>query len=148
MNRARCVACGFELWIPIADLRCSTLGLYNDARFPGRCLLSFNEHAETLEDLDRKQAQSWMLDLKVASAVIKGVTGAQRVNLAILGNAEPHLHAHLIPRIPNNDPIPTQSPWDHPLPSIPLEPYLIDELVAHLKNELEPASPQAVKTGL
>jgi len=140
----RCMDCGFELWIPISDLRCSTIGLYNDARFPGRCLLMFNEHVEALEDLDGEALENWMLDLRAASTVIKKVAGARRINLAILGNAEPHLHAHLIPRIPDDDPIPTQSPWDHPLSAMALDPHRVDELVRQLKDELAPVSREGV----
>src|SRR5690606_22953314 len=47
----RCAACGFELARPIARLRASTVALYDDARFPGRCVLALDEHATLLEDL-------------------------------------------------------------------------------------------------
>lgn len=132
----KCQDCGFELWIPIADLRCSSIGLYDDARFPGRCLVMFHEHVEAQEELEGSILESWMLDLKTASSVIKKVTGAPRINLAILGNAEPHLHAHLIPRMPGGDPIPTRSPWDHPLPVTPLHPTEVTHLVTELCKRL------------
>lgn len=43
--------------------------------------------------------------------VVKGAVGAKRMNYAILGNAVPHVHAHVIPRF-ETDPNPNQSPWN------------------------------------
>jgi len=40
MGKYRCATCGFELHHPIATLSVSALGLYDDARFPGRCILA------------------------------------------------------------------------------------------------------------
>jgi diadenosine tetraphosphate (Ap4A) HIT family hydrolase len=31
-----------------------------------------------------------------------------------------HVHAHLIPRIEGGDPVPDQSPWQHPDPPSPM----------------------------
>jgi diadenosine tetraphosphate (Ap4A) HIT family hydrolase len=48
--------------------------------------------------------------------VIKKAINGDRMNYAILGNTEPHLHFHLIPRKIDNEPIPNRSPWNHPDP--------------------------------
>jgi len=115
-----CSECGFRLFLPIARLSMSTLGLYDDARFPGRCLLVFHDHVEDLTELSTAAATGFLWDMRVAAAVIRQVTAADHINYAILGNAEPHLHAHLIPRNRKADPVPRQSPWSHPEPSRPL----------------------------
>jgi len=41
-----CDQCRFDLWLPVASLFVSELGFYDDARFPGRCILAFRDHAE------------------------------------------------------------------------------------------------------
>lgn len=134
--RSDCPKCGFELWIPLGELRGSTMGLYDDARFPGRCILMFHDHVEALDELKTDALEEWVADLKLAMMVVRRVAGAQRVNVAILGNAEPHLHVHLIPRIHGADPVPNASPWDHPRPVEPMPPATLKRLVAHLQREL------------
>lgn len=49
-----CKVCGFELWLPTHQYPNSTLGLYNDARFPGRSILKLNEHYTEFESLPQK----------------------------------------------------------------------------------------------
>ncbi len=109
-----CSACGFELWEPIAVLRSSKVGLYNDDRFPGRCILLLPEHVESLELLSSPVAMAFLNDIQIAMQAIRLATGAKRVNVAILGNRESHLHAHLIPRFPDSEDYPDHSPWNDP----------------------------------
>lgn len=107
-----CKVCNFGLYLPIASLRVSHLGLYNDSRFPGRCLLVLNEHYESLENLPQNLMVLYMEDVKQSINAIKLATGSERVNLAILGNREPHVHSHLIPRYPAKEEFPDCSPWN------------------------------------
>ena len=109
-----CDVCGFELWQPVAELSVSVLGLYNDDRFPGRCILVLKDHREHWEDLDSGLLGEFASDSQRAVKAITTATGSIRVNLAILGNTDPHLHFHLIPRNPNIEPNPKKSPWNDP----------------------------------
>lgn len=107
-----CDECSFGLWLPIANLSTSSLGLYSDNRFPGRCILSLTEHYEALEDVPACLLNRFMDDVRNALTAIKKATGSQRVNFAILGNTVSHVHAHLIPRYPENEAFPGMSPWN------------------------------------
>jgi diadenosine tetraphosphate (Ap4A) HIT family hydrolase len=107
-----CDVCGFQLWTPIAALGVSQLSLYDDSRFPGRCILMLNDHHEELDELEEELLLKFMKDIQLASKAIKLVTGSGRVNVAVLGNAVAHVHAHLIPRFPDQEPNPSQSPWN------------------------------------
>jgi len=131
----RCETCGFELWLPIAELSCSTLGLYDDARFPGRCLLVLHEHVEDLTTLPTAIAHHFLDDLRAAERAIRVVTGAGRMNWAVLGNVEPHLHAHLVPRTTGGATA-TLSPWEHPLTATRLQPERRDQLMRFLSAEV------------
>ena len=94
-----------------ASLQVSHLGLYSDSRFPGRALLAFDHHATQLDELgDNGRNASWAGATAVAGA-IKQATGSA-VNYAVLGNANAHLHVHLIPRRPESEPLPTRPPWN------------------------------------
>lgn len=116
----RCEVCSFELWHPLARLSCSSLGLYDDSRFPGRCILALDRHAEDITTIDSAVAHKFMNDVREAGRAILDATGAQRLNVAVLGNVEPHLHAHLIPRSAG-DAFAKLSPWQYPSPPRPLD---------------------------
>ena len=113
-----CGSCAFNLWLPVADLSVSTLGLYSDVRFPGRCLLAYTvEHVEEVADLRGGDADAFFADVRRACAAVKAVSGCDRVNVAFLGNTVSHLHAHLIPRRVAQEPKPSRPPWEDPRPS-------------------------------
>lgn len=107
---------GVVLWNPIAATPHSRLGLYSDDRFPGRCILAPNaqEPYRDLADLPLGTLTGFIRDAQFAMRAIQCATGAARVNLAILGNRDPFVHAHLIPRFPKREAKPDCSPWDDP----------------------------------
>lgn len=132
-----CEVCSFSLWLPIARLGVSTLGLYDDARFPGRCLLVLHSHVEHFAELDPTEAAELAKDLRNAGRAIAAVTKPIRVNYALLGNKAPHVHFHLIPR-PPSDPVPHATPWHHPDPLTPLRTEERVRLIAALAEQLVP----------
>lgn len=134
---AGCSDCGFELWLPLGTLRVSELGLYSDARFPGRSILKLREHWDSIEDLPDSVAQDFFADLKLSMGAIRRATGAERVNFAVLGNAVPHVHGHLIPRFPAAESKPQSSPWDDPRPRAKLEAEREQELIRSIREELK-----------
>lgn len=131
----RCEVCAFELWLPVARLSCSTLGLYDDARFPGRCILVLHEHVEDVTTLAADIAHKLMDDIRCAVSSIRAVTGTERVNWAVLGNVEPHLHVHLVPRRAT-EPVADRSPWEHPDPASALSPDNRDRLIVALGSSI------------
>lgn len=135
----RCPTCGFDLWIPLATLSVSTLGLYNDSRFPGRCILVLNDHFEELAHLADDLLSSFARDIKRAGRAIEASTDASRMNYAVLGNTVPHVHCHIIPRFKGpDDPNPTRPIWESPLhnESLPEDQVTLisDAIVEHLKD--------------
>jgi diadenosine tetraphosphate (Ap4A) HIT family hydrolase len=129
-----CKECGFDLWLPVGDLQQSTLGLYDDARFPGRCILALHTHYEHLEDVPANLLKRFTEEIRLSVRVIKEVTGTERVNVAILGNRDSHVHAHLIPRYPDDEPLPSNSPWDDPRPRAKMAPIDRDHLIVELRK--------------
>lgn len=131
-----CPRCGFELWIPVGQLRVSHAGLYDDNRFPGRALLALNSHEEDLSALNADVLMAFMADLRDLSRAVKHVTRAARVNVAVLGNAVPHLHWHVIPRRPESEPLPGRSPWNDPRERRALPSGLLGSLREKIGTEL------------
>jgi diadenosine tetraphosphate (Ap4A) HIT family hydrolase len=65
---------------------------------PGYCLLLPDPVVPDLNALSGKARQQFLDDMgRVGDAVLR-VTGAERLNYEMLGNVEPALHAHVIPR--------------------------------------------------
>jgi len=146
----RCAACGFAQARPISRLRVATLCLFDDARFPGRCVLVLGEHATSLEELPLDTARDLALDTRDAARAIRTATGAPRINYAAFGNIVPHVHVHVIPRHGPWDAAPQATAWDHPEPERPLETAEAERLVAALRRALAaadaPRQPQRAST--
>jgi diadenosine tetraphosphate (Ap4A) HIT family hydrolase len=92
---------------------------------------------EHLTDLPADGTAQLFEDAKQAGRAITAVTGAVRINYAVLGNAEPHLHVHLIPRYPG-EPAPTRPPWSDPRPAHRLEQAAANALRDKIASALEP----------
>ena len=120
-----CLVCNFELLLPVYTGLSSPVGLYSDERFPGRVLVVLDRHEENFGDLSSEVMTKFMQDVQAVSRALMKLPGVVRTNIAILGNAVPHVHAHVIPRY-QKDPLPSQSPWDDPRPRVPLSKELED----------------------
>jgi diadenosine tetraphosphate (Ap4A) HIT family hydrolase len=132
-----CATCPFSLWLPLGKLQVSFLGLYDDARFPGRCILALDTHAEDFSILDKRVASAFFEDCQTASRAIKAAVNVERVNVAILGNEVAHVHFHLIPRRPLDEPIPNRPPWEHPDAKRKLSDSVRLEISSRIREELK-----------
>lgn len=127
-----CVECGFSLFHYVGSFAVSHLGIYSDSRFPGRAILALNCHEENVDTMPEETYVQFCKDIRTAVSILKKATGSERINVSILGNSEPHVHAHLIPRWPENEALPGKSPWNDPRE---YQPLLDDELEA-IKDKL------------
>ena len=116
----RCAVCAMQFDEVIANFESGALAHYSDREFPGRCVLAVHEHAEKLEELSPERLTQLMLDVQRAGQAIRKATGAPRINYAVLGNAAPHIHVHLIPRGAPTDRHGTDTPWGPPPRTEPL----------------------------
>jgi diadenosine tetraphosphate (Ap4A) HIT family hydrolase len=131
-----CSECGFALWNPVCQLDVSFLGIYNDARFPGRSILALNEHIEHWEDIPSSLLAAYAADSQKAIRAISRVARVARVNLAVLGNTDAHVHYHLIPRYPESESLPNKSPWNDPRPQEKMDRLAVDKLVLEIAEQL------------
>jgi len=95
------------------------------------------DHHEELHSLDPGKLIAFMRDVQAAGAAIQKVTGAPRINYAILGNAVPHIHAHIFPRQLPRDPVPNSSPWTHPKKVYPLKEKSKKDIIFRINKELK-----------
>jgi len=64
----------------------------------GYCLLLPDPVVPHLNSLDEHSRVTFLRDMTVLGDVVLKVTGAVRINYEMLGNLEPALHAHVVPR--------------------------------------------------
>ncbi len=72
--------------------------LVDDKSYPGFCRVIWQEHAKEMTDLSPTDRATLMDVVWEVESVIREVMQPDKVNLASLGNAVPHLHWHVIPR--------------------------------------------------
>jgi diadenosine tetraphosphate (Ap4A) HIT family hydrolase len=87
----------------------------------GYVLLLPDPVVPTLNALGAKERGQFLLDMaRLGDALLKA-TNALRINYAILGNLEPALHAHVIPRYAEEpEALRTAHPWAHDWQAAPL----------------------------
>jgi diadenosine tetraphosphate (Ap4A) HIT family hydrolase len=96
----------------IAQLQISSLLLFRDQRFRGYSILSFDPwDATSLESLSDEEYSTFMADLRDSSRAIRQALNPDHMNYELLGNTNPHLHWHIIPRF-KDDPRWGQPIWE------------------------------------
>jgi diadenosine tetraphosphate (Ap4A) HIT family hydrolase len=96
--------------------------LFGERQFlRGYTLLLPDPVVPTLNALGSKERAAYLQDVaRLGDAVLK-LTGAARINYAILGNQEPALHTHVIPRYADEpDKLRTSHPWAYDWEAAPL----------------------------
>lgn len=70
-----------------------------DTQFlPGYSILLPDPVVKDINALTREARSVYLCDMAMIGDALLEVTGAYRINYAILGNTDPALHAHIIPR--------------------------------------------------
>lgn len=87
---------------------------------PGYCLLYPDPVVPHLNALTGSDRAQFLADMTRLGDAVLEVTGAVRINYEILGNLEPALHAHVIPRfLEEGDELRTKPIWFYDWPGSP-----------------------------
>jgi diadenosine tetraphosphate (Ap4A) HIT family hydrolase len=87
-----------ELERAIARMRSGWAVLGDPQITRGYCLLLPDPVVPDLNALTGEARRQFLHDMAALGDAVLAVTGAERINYEILGNVEPALHAHVIPR--------------------------------------------------
>jgi diadenosine tetraphosphate (Ap4A) HIT family hydrolase len=82
----------------VARLPSGWLVLNERQAFAGQCMLLPDPVMDHLNALSGTERTQFLADMALAGEAILECTSALRINYAMFGNAEPALHAHIIPR--------------------------------------------------
>lgn len=121
---------------PIAELTSGRVRLARNQTRYGYCILISRVHVFELHDLTKEEREAFIHDVARVSRAVQGLRGAAKMNVQFLGNAVPHLHAHIFPRY-LSDPDFGRYPENKTTPFTELEPQLLEALRRKLTEALE-----------
>ncbi|MGH7324483.1 MAG: HIT family protein [Candidatus Rokuibacteriota bacterium] len=138
MTADDCPACAGR-W-PRADHRIAELGhslayLHEDQFFPGWTLLGLKRHATELFDLTREERAELIEEVSGVAQVLAASFSALKINYELLGNQIPHIHWHVVPRLPG-DPAPRGPVWLVEHAPRPLSPDELSERIQRIRSGL------------
>lgn len=99
-----------EHGLTIADLRISRLRLARNQYVKGYCVLICRQHVREPYELSPAERNLFFEDMCAVGVALERAFDADKMNFEILGNAVPHLHAHIKPRY-YGDPAPSRPIW-------------------------------------
>ena len=90
----------------------------------GYTILLADPVVASINDLGRPKRAEYLSDMALIGDALLEVTGAYRINYGILGNSDPYLHAHIIPRYLNEpEDFRKGLPWSYPLELVNAVPF-------------------------
>jgi diadenosine tetraphosphate (Ap4A) HIT family hydrolase len=125
VNR-ECILCGRDerldhLMIEICELSVTTLYLYKEQTYFGRCVVALKEHQRELFHLPEETRSKLMEDIvRVAGAIEKAFL-PDKINYGSYGDTMPHIHFHIVPKYKGGD------AWGVPFELNPNKIYFNDE---------------------
>jgi diadenosine tetraphosphate (Ap4A) HIT family hydrolase len=107
----------------------------------GYTILQADPVVESINALNRQQRAEFLCDMAMVGDALLEVTGAYRINYVIMGNSDPILHAHIVPRyVDEPEQRKKDVPWSYPQEWINSKPFNYErdeELMARLAKAIQ-----------
>ncbi|MDU0200933.1 MULTISPECIES: HIT family protein [Paenibacillus] len=87
-----------NLMIEIGQLRVSTLYLFKEQTYRGRCIVALNEHETEFFHLPQEKQDAYMRDVAQVAAAIEKAFQPDKINYGAFGDTMPHVHFHIVPK--------------------------------------------------
>ncbi|MDQ0726486.1 HIT family protein [Microbacterium sp. W4I20] len=72
---------------------------------PGYSLVILREHVTDLVELEPATLEAFWSDVQRAGRAITAVFAPRKIDYLVMGHRMPHLHCHLLPQHPDDDPL-------------------------------------------
>jgi ATP adenylyltransferase len=92
-----------DLMIEICALQVSTLYLFREQTYRGRCIVALNAHQTELFSLDDGTLHRFSQDVARAAQAVQKAFKPGKINYAVYGDLVPHLHYHIVPKSVGGD---------------------------------------------
>ncbi|AJE16065.1 HIT domain-containing protein [Pseudomonas sp. S5(2021)] len=127
--------------LTIGDFPLCRLLLMNDANYPWFILVPRREEVSELFQLDVGDQQLLWREATALAEIVKDTFGADKMNVATLGNVVSQLHVHVIARRKGD------ASWPSPVwGRLPAKPYS-DEQVAEIRHKLKLVLADQLRSG-
>lgn len=90
-----------DLMIEICELKVSTVFLFREQTYGGRCIVAYKDHSKELYDLQGEELLAYMEDVNKVARVMKELFTPVKINYGAYSDKLPHLHIHLVPKYEN-----------------------------------------------
>lgn len=110
-----------DLMIKICDLDASTVYLFKEQTYRGRCVVAYKGHVNELFELGEKELNAYMKDVTRVAAAVKKAFSPNKVNYGAYSDKLPHLHFHIVPKYKDS------YSWGGVFEMNPQKTYLSDE---------------------
>ena len=87
-----------DLMIEIAPLGVSTLYLFKEQTYRGRCVVAYRQHINELFELPDAELALFTKDVARAAKAMKAAFNPAKINYGAYSDKLPHLHVHLVPK--------------------------------------------------
>lgn len=90
-----------DLMIEIVDLNVSTLFLFKEQSYRGRCVLAYKDHVNSFYELSEEDRNAFMNDVSKVANVLTDLYHPDKINFGFFSDKLPHLHVHIVPKYKN-----------------------------------------------
>lgn len=87
-----------DLMIEIAPMQVSTLYLFKEQTYRGRCVVAYRHHINELFELSDTERDRFMQDVARAAKAMQDAFNPAKINYGAYSDKLPHLHFHLVPK--------------------------------------------------
>ena len=125
----------YDLMIEVCKLSTSTVYLFREQTYRGRCNVVFNRHEGNLFALGDDELSCFFLDVAKTAKAINKVFSPGKINYGAFGDKMPHLHVHVVPKYEG------EAGWGGTFEMNPQKIYLSDDeydrMIKDIKNNIE-----------
>ena len=124
-----------DLMIEIAPMQVSTLYLFKEQTYRGRCVVAYRHHINELFELSDAERDLFMADVARAAKAMQAAFNPAKINYGAYSDKLPHLHFHLVPKYRDGP------SWGAPFTMMPEPKQLLGSadyagLIAAIKDQL------------
>ncbi|WP_069997188.1 HIT family protein [Cellulosilyticum sp. I15G10I2] len=120
-----------DLMIEVGQLDASTIYLFKEQSYKGRCVVAYNKHVNELFELDDQELELFMKDVKKAAAAVQKAFSPNKINYGAYSDKLPHLHFHIVPKYEE------ALSWGSTFEMNPGKVYLSDEAYTEIINAIK-----------
>jgi diadenosine tetraphosphate (Ap4A) HIT family hydrolase len=120
-----------NLMIEIGKLSVSTVFLFKEQTYRGRCNVVYKDHVKELFDLNDQDLAAFMNDVKMVAAAIDKAYQPNKINYGAYGDTLHHLHMHVVPKYEGKE------NWGSTFEMNPGKTYLSDEEYAEMVEKIK-----------